>query len=395
MGKCLTLDQKTKKLYLLIILIWIFYIILFIIIDNELLIDLSIYIHNIKFIYNVARIMVILPYLIRKIILKFYKEKINDNKLELKKKAFSNNNLKKIYIILTLNIINSFLYYFLALIFTQSFSYINDAILLFFLSFFMKFYTDFQFYRHKIFALVLFSTFAIFIDKIFFYININLITILANIFIQLLLSINYTYQQYLISIKNISIYKVCSFFGFIDLIFLIFINVLGNKLGNQFLFKNEYIDNEHYKQMVFTNFKIFPILIPFIIIYCIIIIIRYLIIYYFSFNHHIIIDVFVFILRNSNSEIRSKQNIGFYIFLGINVIFILISIFIYLELIELKCCGLNKNTRRNILKREKMENMEIDGDIYKEDEEDDFENNKIEISKGYLLDLKNMNNSIL
>ena len=391
MEKLFIFDKKTKRLYLLISLIWIFYIISFIIEYFELIIELDDLLKYKEFINSIARIMVILPFLIHKIFIK----KKNYN-IKLKKKD-SNRNIKS-YIILILIIINNFFSIFFKLLFIGSFDYINEAILLFFLSILMKFYSDFNFYKHKILALFLFSIFAIIIDRIILHNIFNFETILFNIYIQFLLSIKYSYQQYLISNKYISIYKVCSFFGLIDFIFLIVINILINQFNNKFTFKVDYIDNYYFKTIIFKNYKIIPKLIPLIIIYIIIFIIEYLIVYYFSLIHLIIIDVFTYIFTTSYQEFRYKLGIVSYIILGIIVIFILISIFIYLELIELKFGGLNKNTRRNILKREKKEKMEIDPNIYKEDgedEEDDSENYTIEISKGYLLDLKNMNNSIL
>ena len=54
---------------------------------------------------------------------------------------------------------------------------------------------------------------------------------------------------------------------------------------------------------------------------------------------------------------------------------------IYLEIIELNFCELNKNTRRNILKREIKEKM----DLEYSDEEDDLKNSHFEISPGYLI----------
>lgn len=54
-------------------------------------------------------------------------------------------------------------------------------------------------------------------------------------------------------------------------------------------------------------------------------------------------------------------------------------------------CGLNKNTRKNILRREREERMSMSiGEIMDENENDDDENNKIELSKGYLVDFKNI-----
>ena len=72
-------------------------------------------------------------------------------------------------------------------------------------------------------------------------------------------------------------------------------------------------------------------------------------------------------------------------FIGYSIIIvgilILIFAFIYAEIIELNCCGLNKNTRRNILKRELEEKKDIDLN------DSELKNDKIEISKGYYLEM--------
>ena len=59
-------------------------------------------------------------------------------------------------------------------------------------------------------------------------------------------------------------------------------------------------------------------------------------------------------------------------------------LFIYDEILELNFCGINKNTRRNILKRELEEKKYIDTDLY----EDELNNNKFEISEGYLMEIQ-------
>ena len=76
------------------------------------------------------------------------------------------------------------------------------------------------------------------------------------------------------------------------------------------------------------------------------------------------------------------------------------SILIYLEIILLKFCRLNENTRVNILIREKKNRIEYE--IYQEENEKDLKEIKkekeirkdthiLEISKGYLIDLEDFN----
>lgn len=65
-------------------------------------------------------------------------------------------------------------------------------------------------------------------------------------------------------------------------------------------------------------------------------------------------------------------------------IFLLISYAIFIEIIELSCFGLNRNTMRNMLKREEDEKY-LEKDINKNFENN--ENNSIEI-RGYSVHLR-------
>ena len=58
---------------------------------------------------------------------------------------------------------------------------------------------------------------------------------------------------------------------------------------------------------------------------------------------------------------------------------------IYLEILELNFCGLNKNTRRNIHLRSEI-------DLLLEHRETIYEDNNIDINKNYILELEDLTN---
>ena len=74
------------------------------------------------------------------------------------------------------------------------------------------------------------------------------------------------------------------------------------------------------------------------------------------------------------------KNLGYYknIFLISSFIIELIMILIFLELIEINCCGLNKNLKRNIESRGRIDSsLTIENDDDDDDERNDENNNII------------------
>ena len=152
----LSLESKTKKLYLYLILMQLVYVIYnffykYIQIEGFWILEF--------YILSLGQILTILPYLIYQI----YKKCCHKNDYnESAKESISKNNIKD-YIILILNIAIIFCYELLSLcpIFSCEF---NEFYLLFALSLLMKVYTDFKFHRHKVLALIIYALFALIND---------------------------------------------------------------------------------------------------------------------------------------------------------------------------------------------------------------------------------------
>ena len=85
-------------------------------------------------------------------------------------------------------------------------------------------------------------------------------------------------------------------------------------------------------------------------------------------------------------------NIFYLIMYIILTILIMISFSVFLEIIEINLCGLNKNFRKNIIKRE--EYYEDNEDEDEKDKEKDITKEKmmVELPHGYIVDM-NINDS--
>ena len=243
--------------------------------------------------------------------------------------------------------------------------YLEYLLIFVFLSLLMKFVSNFNFYAHHIISIIMMSIIIIILTiLIFFKINNNyfstrhLIFFVLFIFLNRLLeSITYAYYEYLIKKKNISFYIVCFFYGSIEFII-------------QFKSFLRHLPNFNYKSilcslallMYFIGFNFF----------------FYRTIYENSVIYGCTFYIYMQIIHSVEFSLL-KYFIGYSII--IVGILILIFAFIYAEIIELNCCGLNKNTRRNILKRELEEKKDIDLN------DSELKNDKIEISKGYYLEM--------
>ena len=184
--------------------------------------------------------------------------------------------------------------------------------------------------------------------------------------------------------KYISLYKIICFCGIIDFIILTILEILT--INYKLFFNKQIIEIPiQYRDIKTNYFLIVSGSILILIFYSIHIIIFYLLIYHFTPIHAVVIDTIKISIK---SIYKFKYLKVFYkIYIITLIIFSILSLFIYLEIIELKCCGLNKNIRKNILKR-----MDTDKTMYDTENEidNDSENDKIDLGDGYIVELKRM-----
>ena len=386
-------EPKAKKLYLLlfyIILINVFNYILARIIEKlEKSKKIEEFFGN-NFIDASSEIFIIVFYFIGKIC---YKDKTNI--FDGVKRFFLNNTIKDYVLFICVIIIyhlNNI--YYLAR--DKGFTVMNTSkniLFILILSLFSKFVGDFIFYRHKILGLTMCFIVSFFIDLCNYYTNgkpyFNESHYIFTALNQIFSGVFYTYVKYLMSDKLLSLYIIIPFFGFNDLIFNLVKELIGLKYGNKIMsFNNEPVTFSIFAKKkpkkIFTYLMINFI---YIVVDAIYYIIYYQVLHDFDTCHLGLIMVVSRITSLIEKMFEKKENVLYWIVFFLTIL-LLMSILFFLEILEIKICGLNKNTRRSILLREKMENVELEKLVSDEDEYN--ENNRdsnCEIGEGYIVDM--------
>ena len=239
------------------------------------------------------------------------------------------------------------------------------------------------YYKHQYISfLVLILVGAI---KIFYFLmkelyqRTNFIAIVLNIIYSIFYAIYYIYIKGLMKYKFISPYKYNFMIGVINtpIIILMYFVISFTTLGK------EEINNIYYYDNIFKLFNdlgkidvknaILIILAPFVFgIYAFIVI---KIIYDYSIFHIYIPVIMQYFIENIVKNFAPIDNI----FLISSFFIELIMILVFLEIIEIKFCGLNENLKRNIelrgIKDSSLDNEDDDEDKINDEAND--ENNKI------------------
>ena len=262
----------------------------------------------------------------------------------------------------------------------------NDDFIIFeyLITFLISKYFEEIYYKHHYFSFLI-LIFVEVIKAIYFFIKnlyqtFNIIVIISQIIYTFL------YAIYFISIKRVMKYnfiipsKINFMIGVIDvpLILIIYFIISLTPLGNK--------TNEYYVDNIFELFKngkfdvknvIHLISLPFI--YGLFIFITSNIIYDYTIYH----IFFPFLMEFFIENIVKNFGISINIFLILIFIIELIMILVFIEIIEINCCGLNKNLKRNIQSRGIIDstlNFEDDVDdetnYVRNDEENEIINSK-------------------
>ena len=223
-----------------------------------------------------------------------------------------------------------------------------------------------KYYIHHIISIILFCIFSIISDSFLQYfkdIGFGSILLILPHTIKNLFSV---YWKYLIDKKYHSYWNILFFYGLYSFIiqFIQFIIIIIKDPYDNSIFKS--IRNAEKKYIV-INF-----LLEAIIGNNLRLLISLLILQYFSLNHVLIsftlyyIVIYTFICSYSYNEYK------YYLYFLIPAVFQIISLLFFLEILEFNFCGLNKNTKRNIMLREEAEmqfrnsissDIEIDNDL--------------------------------
>lgn len=253
-----------------------------------------------------------------------------------------------------------------------------------------KYNTNSGYYRHQLVSLSIVTLLSIIIDAILIATNDDfksknwfyyIITLLLD-------TIELYYQKYLFEIKGLTIPHVSSLFGIVNFISLSIVGIIQIKFDKNFLCINDQCE------MIF-NLKISTIENKIILFVSFILNSFYYVCYFKILNHfspiHYLFCYATFLFITNFDDVISSDNIIYIIIYCIFFIIIAINLLVYLEILELNFCNLNKYTRRNIMAREVLEIMDIESVI--EDKEEEEENDggdkkrdsKIEIDENFFI----------
>ena len=361
-------DNKTKNLYLYILgFVISFAVILIMRVQDYFKEAFQLF----SYVNSLSRILIIIPYFIEKKCIKY-----DDKKPPSK-------NTKYDYIIFILNIFINTLFIWFSKGYNCFYFSFQGTILLF-LSLFMRLSTDFKFYKHRIIGIIIFFIFSIIIDILISFYKLTkepfrLSQLIIQLIYFILYSVTLNYRKYLMEAKYVSPLMVCSIFGLFDFIVKIIFELIGYNYKNFLSYKEKEITLSLLRNVEMADIpSILLKSIPFIILYIIFYCCYYLIIDKFTVIHGVIMEIITLFSDILIKRVKGQESYKIDIF-SILYIFIIIGLFIYIEIIELKFCGLNKYTRRKILDRENIERINIS--------DENERNNRVSIDSDFNVEL--------
>ena len=226
-----------------------------------------------------------------------------------------------------------------------------------------------KYYIHNIISSILYCVFTIIIDIILGKFKSFELKAFLSIIPLLIYDFQSCYEKYLMDKKYYSYWNLLFFNG----LFLFIINgiyfiiiIIIDPYDND-IFKTI---REAEKRYFILNTVLFAIFRFFLRTY-----LTFLILENFSFNHVIIPYVLSFIIYHFIYGIITHYKNKYYLFFLIPAFFQILSLLLFLEFLEFNFCNLNKNTKRNIMLRERQEMLLIN-DSNKNDIESDIEIDK-------------------
>lgn len=355
---------------------------------------------NCKYFDQICQFLPYIPFFIIKIIKKKGK-KVDSNKFLINKENPTKKFTKIDYIIFAiiaiLDLFSNSTYVFLydQLIKTYlNFNRVNIQMIL--MIFFSKLYSQKMYYSHRLISQFIITILTTLIDFIVVkrdidkYSSFTWFNIMAYLITTIIDAIVIAYKQYLLIIKFISVEVVSSLFGIFNVIFMTLLIILIHYFKDFFCNNNE-------KCPEFINFKYETFRDWIVIILSFFFISLFFLLYYkslkdFTPNHILLTFIIYIFFSNVLSFFEQEDNKIYLVMLSFIFIIIFICFLVYLEIMELNFCELNKYTRRNIIKREEEENKEINIDKKEEKKEEpktrnSSDNEVFEVDGGYLCDI--------
>ena len=240
-------------------------------------------------------------------------------------------------------------------------------------------FLKYKYYIHNIISLIIFCILSAIIDIVlknyesgFF--NLGFKTIIGDVLIIICELICFCYQTYLMNNLYYNYWTIAfvisSIILTLNLVSIIVALIIGNPEGENNFFNNfcKFIKEGN------PGYIVLRIIIAFVFKGFAQQLFRVLTLDYLSPNHILIsYEIIKMLSVLTNPELGTEKWYSL-----IPFIFQFMSLFFYLEIFEYNFCGLNKNTKRNILEREKV-------DMFQRDSVLDEPNNNLDIGHGYLI----------
>ena len=240
-------------------------------------------------------------------------------------------------------------------------------------------FLKYKYYIHNIISLIIFCILSAVIDIVlknyesgFF--NLGFKTIIGDVLIIICELICFCYQTYLMNNLYYNYWTIAfvisSIILTLNLVSIIVALIIGNPEGENNFFNNfcKFIKEGN------PGYIVLRIIIAFVFKGFAQQLFRVLTLDYLSPNHILIsYEIIKMLSVLTNPELGTEKWYSL-----IPFIFQFMSLFFYLEIFEYNFCGLNKNTKRNIQKREKV-------DMFQRDSVLDEPNNNLDIGHGYLI----------
>ena len=221
-----------------------------------------------------------------------------------------------------------------------------DVIILNLISYYLL---NIKLYKHHYLCIFIIIISGISLNIVYF-INFNdtFINVLIDYGKELALCFSFCINKYIMENNYTTPYEICFYIGFFGLfIYLIFFGIImyiDNKYLDECI---EYYNNFDYKELFLLFAFIF---LHFIYNLCICISIK---------RYNPIYNITVLIFHEVCYSLEDVENWKFYINIILAIIFTFVFL-IYNEIIEINCCGLEKNTKKNIRKRAQIDAVKND-----------------------------------
>ena len=226
--------------------------------------------------------------------------------------------------------------------------YINDAIVIIFITFATYFLLKYKYYKHHIISIIFFIILCIISDLILEnFTNRNIYFVILSIISILAESFYYSYSKYLIEYKYyffMDLWFICGIFyftsHFISLVIITIIDILNGSYDIFFQF------NKFYKEKG-SLYMIFRFFFGFIVDGFFVDLLEFLMLDKLSPNYIAI----GYVLSRIPSNLIGNKGVNIWLILIVSTLEILALLF-YLEILEYNFCNLNRDTRKNIKERE-------------------------------------------